>query len=464
MNKFVVVFVFLFFLISCGGSNSASKLIPTSAVIENQTSNATIIEGDLVSLSASRSTGAASLSYQWQLTAKPDASTLTLNNASGESLAFQVDIAGSYEISLTVTDGSHSATTQYTLSVVANSQPEIRVERSSGHDSLVVGENLRLDASQSSDPEARELAYQWELLTQPEASNLSPSTDDYFDFTPVIRGDYEIQLSVFDGFNTSTQLFEYKAIESRASLIADANSSLPAVEQVGAVFGTDSTDLPETHDDEHLMIETDTQIGDHFAFIVHLEKDGDRDTPLEQTDRQRSEIKTYSNSADSLTCEQGESMSLFWQFKAEDIGLSYSFSHLFQIKGSNDHPLLTFTARRISSEDNALRVLHGEQDTVLAEVDWKLIKERWLNATLHFSCKDKGYLTVQISDVETQNQLISLHIPEIDMWQDIELDKLGFKFGLYRRVKLNADDEHFREGLDSLEDKVRVGSIRTETH
>ncbi len=463
MNKFVISLVFSFFLISCGGgSESKSQSTPVSANIQLLTSDA--IAGDIIQISASNSKGEGVLTYQWQLAAKPNDSQASLLNNNGKELEFTADVSGNYQINLTVSDNNGSSSTTQEVNVAVNSEPVISAELSSNLESVVIGDTLRLDAYLSSDPEQRALSYIWEYLSQPESSDLASSTEDYFDFLPVVRGSYSIQLSVSDGYNTASQLFEFKAIESRISLRPDLNSGLSALEQVEAVFGTGSTDLPETHEAAHLIIESDKQIGDHFTFTLHLEEDGDRDIPLEQTDRQRSEIKTYSNSADLLTCEQGESMSLFWQFKAEDIGLSYSFSHLFQIKGANDHPLLTFTARRISNEDNAMRILHGEQDTILAEVDWEQIKERWLNATLHFSCKNNGYLTVKISDLETQNQLISIDISEIDMWQNVESDQLGFKFGLYRRVKLTADDESFREGLDSLEDKVRLGSIRIETH
>ncbi|REL28389.1 hypothetical protein DXX93_18680 [Thalassotalea euphylliae] len=465
MNKFVFVIILSLLVTSCGGGSSDSSQSETTALIPKiELLNSDIIAGDRIQLSGAKSEGSGSLSYLWQLTSKPSDSQVSILNDTSQGIEFIADVSGEYELMLTVNANNRSQSTSLTVNVAVNEPPVINIEYSDRLTSIIAGETVSLNAQQSNDPEQHELSYLWQFLSQPESSNQSSTTNDYLDFNPLVRGDYSIQLSITDGYNTATLVLDYKAVETRSLLVPNANSNLSAKEQVEAVFGEGSLDLPETHDAEHFAITTDSDIGDHFSFTLHLEQDGDRAIPIEQTDRQRSEIKTYANSPEQLTCEQGEAMSVFWQFKTDDIGLSYSFSHLFQIKGEADHPLLTFTARRVSNENNALRILHSEQDTVLAEIDWDLVKQRWLDARIDFSCQNDGYLKVVIADTSNQQELVSLDISEIDMWQDIALDKLGFKFGLYRRVKLYADDELFREGLSSLIDKVYVGTIRIETH
>ncbi|REL27728.1 PKD domain-containing protein [Thalassotalea euphylliae] len=466
MSKLIFLLMLSLLVSSCGSGGRSDSSQPETIALTPKIEllNSDTIKGDRIQLSGAKSEGSGALSYLWQLTSKPSDSQVSLFNDTSQDIEFIADSSGAYEVMLTISANNRSQTASLTVNVAANQNPVINIDYSDDLTSLLAGETLSLNAQLSNDPEQRELSYLWQFVSQPELSSLPSTTNDYLDFTPLVRGDYSIQLSVSDGHNTATQAFEYKAIETRTTLVPNSNASLSAREQVEAVFGEGSLDLPETHDAEHLAIATGSDIGDHFSFALHLAEDGDRDIPKAQTDRQRSEIKTYRNSPEELTCKQGEAMSVFWQFKADDIGLSYSFSHLFQIKGDADHPLLTFTARRVANENNALRILHSEQDTVLAEIDWELIKERWLDARIDFSCQNDGYVKVVIAEVATQKELVSVDIPELDMWQDITLDKLGFKFGLYRRVKLNADDEQFREGLNSLVDKVYVGAIRIETH
>ncbi len=154
-------------------------------------------------------------------------------------------------------------------------------------------------------------------------------------------------------------------------------------------------------------------------------------------------------------------MRLSWQFKVDNLNLSTSFTHFFQIKGSADHPLLTITAKR-SDGLEALRINYGEQDTILGSVDWSKANDRWLQVDLEWRCNNQGYLKLVITDVENQDKLIEIDEPSLAMWQNIENDILGYKFGFYRKVKASIGDLDFKAGLESLEDKVRIGKITIE--
>lgn len=462
MKVIVALLISLFLLASCGGgSESTSQPVARLATIELLTVG-TAIRGEKIMLSAAKSEGDGTLSFQWVLTSKPDSSQLSSLNGSSQEFEFVADVSGSYKVKLTVTDRSGSSSVEKTIDVAQNQVPILKVELPSDVPSIVVGESIRFDARLSQDPEQRALSYQWGVIEQPASSNLQDTTADYYDFTPQVRGTYRLRLSISDGVNETSEIIAYRAVASSILLKPQSDSALSATSQVEAVFGLGSVELPVTHDAPHLTIENDNEVGDHFVFTLHLEEDGDRDIPLAQTDRQRSEIKTYSLSDQQLTCQQGESMSLYWRFKAQDIGLTYSFTHLFQMKGIGDHPLLTFTARRVSNNKNSLRILHGEQDAILGELDWEQIKERWIQSTVEFSCQEKGFLTITLTDLDTNEVLLSLEKQELDMWAN-DSEQLGFKFGFYRRVKQNASDTTFREGLNSLIDEVRFSDIRIET-
>ena len=459
MRPIVSAVISALFLIACGGGTEPAS--PALSVQIKQLS-APAIAGDQVQLSASQGQGA--FTYAWQLSQKPPESQLQLGNTQGDTLEFRADVPGIYAVTLTVRNASGSVSVPYQVVVAANQAPVIKTEATTDYTSVVQGETLRIDAHQSRDPEQRPLTYRWTLLAQPPTSALSAATTDYYDFAPTIRGNYQIELAVSDGYTTSKTVLNYQAIQARTLLNAKMDSELSAVQQVAAVFGAGSSDLPQTHASDHLTVSNDAALGASFQFKLHLAEDGDRAVALSQTDRQRSEIKTYANSPATQTCEQGETLSVFWQLKTEDIGLSYSFSHLFQIKGQDDQPLLTLTARRVSATTNELHLLYGNQSSILASVDWGLVKQRWLDAALTFTCSDNGNLRFSLIDTLTQQPVMTYQNQALAMWQGIDNDKLGLKFGLYRKVKVNSSDAQFREGLHLREDNVYIRTIRIEQH
>lgn len=338
-----------------------------------------------------------------------------------------------------------------------NKPPEIKVEKSSQYSSVAIDDSLRL-TSQSSDPDGDSLTHSWQVTEQPESSHLSGSNDDYYDFMPAVPGDYRIRLTLSDGEEEVYQTFAYHADRSLAIIKPDLNSALSAVEQVEAVFGAGSVDLPETHDAEHLSIVDDPKIGAAWEFSSHLDMDGDRQLPLSETDRQRTEIKIFANSSDDLLCKKGQTKRLSWSFKVENLDLSTSFTHFFQIKGSSDHPLLTLTAKRTNGVE-ALRVNYGEQDEVLGDIDWQQVNNIWLDVELTFNCSDQGGLKLKLLNHDTKETLIEIDKPELDMWQSDADDGLGLKWGIYRKVKANIGDSEFKSGLTSLESRMRMGNL-----
>ncbi len=125
--------------------------------------------------------------------------------------------------------------------------------------------------------------------------------------------------------------------ESRVAFIPDVNSALTAAEQILTVFDPGnlqrlkddpqclsnededclgSLDLPETHGEplSHLALGTDPVWGDFVALSLHLQADGDREVAWSDSDRQRAEFKSYSNSPDSLLCGYGDEMRVQFRF------------------------------------------------------------------------------------------------------------------------------------------------------
>jgi hypothetical protein len=465
MKKIIFALLSSQFLFACGGSSdSPENVIMPVAIIESQMTD--VIVGDNATLSADKSTGESVLTYQWQLNAKPDSSTATLLNSSTVNVEIQADVSGDYVLKLVVSTNQLTSSATYTLTVGENTQPQISTDLSLGslleNNTVILNELLRIDASSSVDAEGRELTFNWSIEKQPEQSSLTGITNiDYFDFSPEVTGVYQISLTINDGYLSNTELFDFEVIQSKVELTPSLDSSLTAIQQVEDKFASGSVDLPESHDAEHLTIEHSSLIGDHFVYLLHLEEDGDRDLPIESTDRQRAEIKTYANSSDDALCTENDRMRLSWPFKANDLNLSTSFTHFFQIKGSADHPLLTITAKR-SDGAEALRINYGEQDTILGSVDWNKANDRWLQVDLEWQCNNQGYLKLVITDVENQEKLIEIDESSLAMWQNIESDTFGYKFGFYRKVKANIGDINFKAGLESLEDKIRIGQITIE--
>ena len=113
---------------SSGGSDSGSDdsgngdtgVITNTAPVANAGSDQNITSPATVTVSGALSSDADNdnLSYSWSLTATPSGSSATLTAATAEQTNFTADIPGSYQLTLTVNDGTDSASDQ--LVVVAS--------------------------------------------------------------------------------------------------------------------------------------------------------------------------------------------------------------------------------------------------------------------------------------------------------------------------------------------------------
>ena len=159
--------------------------------------------GSTVTLDGSRSTDADAdeLSYAWNFRDLPASSTAVLSDPTQVRPTFLADQPGRYKLDLTVFDGTDSSapdtvvinTDDMNSDPVANAGPD--------QNNTFVGIEVALDGSASSDIDGDPLSYQWAFQVRPPGSSatLSSSGNAHSHFTPDIRGEFILRLTVADG-------------------------------------------------------------------------------------------------------------------------------------------------------------------------------------------------------------------------------------------------------------------------
>jgi len=174
-----------------------------------------------------------------------------------------------------------------------------------------------------------------------------------------------------------------------------------------------------------------------FIFNMHTLLDDDRCINF---DRQRNEIKTYNQSADSLKGFLGETMTFRWKFKLDSLFQpSPNFTHIHQIKpgdGINqDNPVMTITPRYKAS-GNKLQVIFISPDSVtttLFEVNLSLFLGVWVEATEKILFSNTGTYNLVIKRVSDETVLLSYSNNNIGMWRDGSTF-MRPKWGIYRSL------------------------------
>ena len=114
--KCALVTLGISFLSACGGGGSDDSSTPdndnntttNTAPVASAGIDLAVVVNQTVNLSAEFSSDADgdSLSYQWTINSIPDGSTITLSDNSISKPSFVADVAGEYEFSLVVNDGT----------------------------------------------------------------------------------------------------------------------------------------------------------------------------------------------------------------------------------------------------------------------------------------------------------------------------------------------------------------------
>lgn len=187
--------------------------------------------------------------YQWQLTQKPPLSQSSPTLQQGLSTTLQPDQPGDYILQLTVTDSKGiSLIEQLSLNVSAigrNAAPSavIGLETTS----IKVNENIKLSASNSSDPEGKPLSYLWEILHSPTGAvmHFSAPTGLNTEFVANLAGTYKLQLTVSDGEKKATQLLNLRADTHNQPPRAELSSSQKKIRPGDTVKLTATATDPE---------------------------------------------------------------------------------------------------------------------------------------------------------------------------------------------------------------------------
>lgn len=151
------------------------------------------------------------LSYSWAFTSRPVGSTATLAGAATATPSFVIDVSGTYQVQLTVTDnGSPPLNNSATATVsTINSAP---TANAGSPQTVLVGQTVTLDGSGSNDVDGDPLTYSWSFNSVPANSTLTTANisqsgvpgDFNATFVPDQQGDYIVQLIVNDGALGST--------------------------------------------------------------------------------------------------------------------------------------------------------------------------------------------------------------------------------------------------------------------
>jgi len=181
---------------------SSANSVPVA--VAGSTQN--VATGSLVSLNGGNSYDADNdpLTYAWEISSKPSLSTATLSDPTDVTPTFTADADGEYSIELRVSDGTATSAAS-TTKIIASSSNSAPVASAGVDQNIVIGRELTLDGTGSSDADGDSLTYAWSFTSLPDGSNATLSDNSIAQptFTPDIAGSYVVTLRVDDGTDES---------------------------------------------------------------------------------------------------------------------------------------------------------------------------------------------------------------------------------------------------------------------
>ena len=231
-------------LISCGGGGSAacqagvgvllgSSCSPqtNTAPVANPGFTQNVVTGSVVYLDGSGSTDAEknTLTYKWELLARPATSSTTLLAATTAKPNFTADKTGTYTLSLVVNDGKVNSAL-VTLNVFASSASTntAPVANAVTTQFVLVGAKVFLDGTGSTDSENDPIIFKWAIAARPSGSSavLNSTSSPTPNFTADVPGTYLATLTVNDGRSDSGSV-TVSIVASTGNLAPIANAGLP---------------------------------------------------------------------------------------------------------------------------------------------------------------------------------------------------------------------------------------------
>lgn len=185
-------------------------------------------------------------------------------------------------------------------------------------------------------------------------------------------------------------------------------------------------------------------MGNVFKFSIHVAEDIDRDK-CSTTDRQRNEIKTYSQSPNNLLGTLGETVEYKWSFKIP-LGFqsSGSFSHIHQLKsvgGVNEEesiPMITLTIYD-KSLGHKLYIRYSEtttQNTINGHsINISELEDNWVEVieTITYGYAREGSYAINITDISNGSVLLD-YSDNTQRYYKTDADFIRPKWGIYRSL------------------------------
>jgi hypothetical protein len=199
-------------------SSASSDLVEVNVIanqppLANAGNDLNVVTGSPVALNGTKSSDPEEdkLTYNWTLISKPAGSLVALSGNTISKSIIQPDVAGDYICQLTVSDGINTSAPDAVKVTAVNNLPPVA---NAGDDKTSMEYIvIKLDGSESFDPDAKPLIYQWSFVTKPSISNASLANANTAQpsFLPDTEGDYTIKLRVSDGTFTSEDIVQITA-------------------------------------------------------------------------------------------------------------------------------------------------------------------------------------------------------------------------------------------------------------
>lgn len=172
--------------------------------VANAGADVSVYSGVWVYLDGSASyddnTASEDLEYFWTIESKPLGSSAMIEVPTTSMPSFFADLPGNYSIALVVTDGDGLSSDPDEVLISSQNLPPTA---DAGADiAALVGEEVTLDGTGSTDPNNDDIDFNWFLFAWPEgsASVLAGETSATPSFTPDLPGQYTVQLVVSDSW------------------------------------------------------------------------------------------------------------------------------------------------------------------------------------------------------------------------------------------------------------------------
>ena len=224
---------------------------------------------------------------------------------------------------------------------------------------------------------------------------------------------------------------------SNSQVFLDADNTGDAYSRIDSKgFGYEVPDC--VHPVRHITEDWNTYLKKYvFVFTEHVTPDNDRCINF---DRQRTEIKTWGPSPDSMKAFHGDIVTYRWKFKLDSLFQpSPNFTHIHQIKAGDgpdaDLPLITLTPR--NGNPNKIQVIFTapltSNTTTLIQTALAPFKGVWVEVYERILFTETGTYNITIKRVSDEAILLNYSKNNIAMWRDSSTF-IRPKWGIYRSL------------------------------